>query len=88
MSIESQKTADAYARPERTIYSETHEPRTMTAPMRGAAHADVKHENYGMRGTFVAAMHYANEGVKRRDELMAKMAAKKDADDATEAAEE
>jgi hypothetical protein len=40
--------------------------------MYGAAHADVKNSDAGIRSTFLAATYYAEEAKKRRDGLLAK----------------
>jgi hypothetical protein len=49
----------------------------MDRPMYGAVHADLKHLDAGVGGTFMAAQHYNDESRQRRDELLAKYAAEK-----------
>ena len=41
-------------------------------PMYGAAHADLKGGDKGIRGSFLAAQAYAQEAKDQRDELLAK----------------
>lgn len=55
-----------------TVNSVLHEPRILAGPMRGMAHADLKHCSGGSRGTFAAAHYYSDAAKERRDELLAK----------------
>ena len=87
-SVLAQKMSDEYRRPERTLHFQIHEPRTHSAPMHGAIHADLKHAAHGGLSTFTSAMYYADVATKRRDELMAKLEAEKKEQEAAAAAAE
>ena len=63
---------DAFASPEMTVNAHLHEPRIAAGPMRGMAHADLKHCSGGSRSTFAAAHYYSDAAKERRDELLAK----------------
>jgi hypothetical protein len=65
---------DSFQEPETSAFSTSADARTYDRPMFGASHADVKNTEAGTRSTFLAAKYYAEEGKKRRDELLDKYA--------------
>jgi hypothetical protein len=77
-SIHAARVVDDFANPEMTIQQQLHEPRIAAGPMRGMAHADLKHCSGGSRGTFAAAEYYLDVAKQRRDELLAKVASSSD----------
>jgi hypothetical protein len=71
-SISAQRVVDSFQQPEVSVFSKVGDARTSDRPMYGAAHADVKNSDAGIRSTFLAATYYAEEAKKRRDGLLAK----------------